>query len=149
MSGVNFWPPNLKYRSGVKLYDCYNPKARDIYWEHLNEGLFKLGINAWWMDSTDPDHFYPKEEDYDHQTYLCSFRCVRNAYPLMTVGGVSDHQRAETNKKRICILTRSGFLGQQRYGANVWTGDVQSTWDVLRRQIPSRIRNIVSKQKSI
>lgn len=137
MSGVNFWPPNLKYRSGVKVYDCYNPKARDIYWQHLNEGLFSLGIDAWWMDSTDPDHFNHKKEDFDHQTYLGSFRSVRNAYPLMTVGGVSDHQRATTDKKRVCILTRSGFLGQQRYGANVWTGDVQSTWDVLRRQIPA------------
>ena len=62
----------------------------------------------------------------DRQTYSGSFRSVRNAFPLVTVGGVSDHQRALTRDKRVIILTRSGFLGQQRYGSNVWTGDVGS-----------------------
>ena len=62
---------------------------------------------------------------------------MRNAYPLMTVGGVYDHQREVTSDKRVFILTRSGFLGQQRYGANVWSGDVASTWESFRNQIPA------------
>lgn len=66
-----------------------------------------------------------------------SFRKVRNAYPLMTVGGVYDHQRAVTSDKRVMILTRSGFAGQQRYGANVWSGDVSSSWETLRKQVPA------------
>lgn len=134
-SGVDGWPPNLEYPSGVRVYDAYNPKARDIYWEHLNKGIFQLGMDGWWMDSTEPDHFNHKASDFDRQTYLGSYRSVRNAYPLVTVGGVSDHQRALTQDKRVIILTRSGFLGQQRYGSNVWSGDVQSSWDMFRRQI--------------
>ena len=134
-SGVDGWPPNLEYPSGVRVYDAYSPKARDIYWEHLNKGIFQLGMDGWWMDSTEPDHFNHKESDFDRQTGLGSYRSVRNAYPLVSVGGVSDHQRALTQDKRVIILTRSGFLGQQRYGSNVWSGDVQSSWDMFRKEI--------------
>lgn len=134
-SGIEGWPPNMEYPSGVRVYDAYSPEARDIYWNHLNKGIFQLGMDGWWMDSTEPDHFNWKDSDFNHQTYLGSYRSVRNAYPIMTVGGVYDHQRAETSDKRVIILTRSGFLGQQRYGSNVWSGDVQSSWDMFRKQI--------------
>lgn len=136
-AGPDTWPPNPDYPSGVRVYDPYHPEARDIYWDHLNKGLLSLGMDGWWMDSTEPDHFNWTQEDMDTQTYLGSFRKVRNAYPLMTVGGVYDHQRAVTSDKRVFILTRSAFAGQQRYGANTWTGDVVATWDVLGRQIPA------------
>lgn len=135
--GLESWSPNMEYPSGVRVYDAYNPEARDIYWKYLNDGIFKLGMDAWWMDSTEPDHLDWKPEDMDTKTYLGSFRKVRNAYPLMTVGGVYDHQRAVTSDKRVFILTRSGFLGQQRYGVNVWSGDVASTWESFRNQIPA------------
>lgn len=134
-SGVEGWPPNMEYPSGVRVYDAYSSKARDIYWSYLNKGIFQLGMDGWWMDSTEPDHFNHKKEGFDHQTAMGSFRSVRNAYPLMTVGGVYDHQRAETDDKRAIILTRSGFLGQQRYASNVWSGDVQSSWDSFRKQV--------------
>lgn len=136
-SGLESWPPDMEYPSGVRVYDAYHPEARDIYWKYLNDGIFKLGMDAWWMDSTEPDHLDWKPEDMDTKTYMGSFRKVRNAYPLMTVGGVYDHQRAVTSGKRVFILTRSGFLGQQRYGANVWSGDVASTWESFRNQIPA------------
>jgi alpha-D-xyloside xylohydrolase len=125
------WPLN----SGVRVYDPFNPEARDIYWKYLNKGIFSLGMDGWWLDSTEPDHFDIKEEDFDNKTYLGSFRRVRNAYPLMTVGGVYNHQREVTSGKRVFILTRSAFAGQQRYGANSWSGDVHSSWKVLRNQV--------------
>jgi len=145
-SGLShIWPPRMDYPSGVRVYDPYSAKARDIYWKYLNEGLFKYGVDGWWMDSTEPDHFNHKKEDFNHQTAMGSFRSVCNAFPLMCVGGVYDHQRAEYLKDsslsggwegaRVIILTRSGFLGQQRYGSNVWSGDVQSSWDMLRKQV--------------
>lgn len=134
-SGSFKWPPNLDYPAGVKVYDAYNPVARDIYWKYLNQGLFSLGIDGWWMDSTEPDHFHFKESDFDTKTYLGSFRKVRNAYPLVTVGGVYDNQRVATSDKRVFILTRSAFAGQQRYGANTWSGDVVASWNALRNQI--------------
>ena len=134
-SGSEKWPPNPDYPSGVRVYDAYNPAARDIYWKYLNQGIFSTGLDGWWMDSTEPDHFNPKPTDFDTKTYLGSFRKVRNAYPLMTVGGVSQHQRSVTSDKRVFILTRSVFAGQQRYGSNVWSGDIVASWETLRNQI--------------
>jgi alpha-D-xyloside xylohydrolase len=134
-SGSEKWPPNADYPSGVKVYDPFNPEARDIYWNYLNKGIFSLGMDGWWMDSSEPDHLQFKPSDFDNKTYLGSFRKVRNAFPLMTVGGVYQHQRAVTSEKRVFILTRSAFAGQQRYGANTWTGDVVASWDALKNQI--------------
>lgn len=136
-SGLEAWPPNREYPSGVEPYDPYNPEARDIYWKYLNKGLFSFGIDGWWMDSTEPDHLDFKPSDFDLKTYMGSFRKVRNAFPLMAVGGVAENQRATSSDKRIFILTRSAFAGQQRYGANTWSGDVNSSWQSLRNQIPA------------
>ncbi len=133
--GPDKWPDNKNYPSGAKVYDPYNPKARDIYWQYLNKGLFSLGMDGWWMDSSEPDHIDPKPTDFDSKTYLGSFRKVRNAFPLMTVGGVSQHQRLQTSDKRVFILTRSAFAGQQRYGANTWSGDTFASWESLLNQI--------------
>ncbi|HTJ50849.1 MAG TPA: TIM-barrel domain-containing protein [Cyclobacteriaceae bacterium] len=136
-AGTETWPPNPDYPSGVRVYDPYNPAARDIYWKYLNKGIFSLGIDGWWMDSTEPDHLDAQPSDFDSKTYLGSFRKVRNAFPLMTVGGVSQHQRSVTSDKRVFILTRSAFAGQQRYGANTWSGDVTASWKNFRNQIPA------------
>jgi alpha-D-xyloside xylohydrolase len=134
-SGSQKWPPNMDYPSGVRVYDPYNPEARDIYWKYLNKGIFSLGMDGWWMDSSEPDHLQFKPSDLDNKTYLGSFRKVRNAFPLMTVGGLYQHQRSVTSDKRVFILTRSAFAGQQRYAANTWSGDVVASWDALRNQI--------------
>jgi len=134
-SGSDKWPPNMDYPSGVRVYDPYNPQARDIYWKYLNQGIFSLGMDGWWLDSSEPDHMDFKPSDFDNKTYLGSFRKVRNAFPLMTVGGLYDHQRSVTSDKRVFILTRSMFAGQQRYGANTWSGDVVASWKALRDQI--------------
>jgi alpha-D-xyloside xylohydrolase len=134
-SGSDKWPPNRDYPSGVRVYDPYNPEARDIYWKYLNKGIFSLGIDGWWMDSSEPDHLDFKPSDFDNKTYLGSFRKVRNAFPLMTVSGLYQHQRSVSSDKRVFILTRSAFAGQQHYGANTWSGDVTSSWDALRNQI--------------
>ncbi len=125
--------------NGVKVYDTYDPVARDIYWKYMNKNMFSIGMDGWWLDATEPEHSPAKEGDLDFQTYLGSFRKVRNAFPLVSVGGVYDHQRQETSDKRVFILTRSAFAGQQRYAAQAWSGDVVSDWDVLRNQIPAAL----------
>ena len=134
-SGLEAWPPNRAYPSGVRVYDPFSAEARDIFWKYLNKGLFSVGIDGWWMDSTEPDHLDFKPSDFDNKTAMGSFRKVRNAFPLMTVGGVADNQRKVTSDKRVFILTRSAFAGQQRYGANTWSGDVTASWETLRNQI--------------
>ena len=127
------WPAD----GGVKAYDAYNEKARDIYWEHLNKGLFSKGIDAWWTDSTEPDHLDVQERDFDIPTAMGTYRSVVNAFPLMSNKGVYEHQRAVTSNKRVYLLTRCAFAGQQRYAANTWSGDVMCNWETFRKQIPT------------
>lgn len=133
-SALGYWPPRMDYPSGVRCYDVYSEEARDIYWKHLKT-LFDYGVDAWWMDSTDPDYFNSTDSDYEHITGMGSWRSVRNAFPLCTVKGVYGNQRKTSNDKRVFIMTRSAFAGQQHYGSNMWSGDVASTWDMLRKQI--------------
>ena len=135
-SGLTFWPPRMEYPSGVRVYDAFSPEARAIYWENL-KNLFDKGTDAWWMDSTDPDFFDPKESDYDYKAGNGTWRSLRNAFPLETVRGVYEAQRKYSEKKRVFIMTRSAFAGQQHYGSGMWSGDVASSWDMLRKQVPA------------
>ena len=142
-SGLShIWPPRMDYPSGVKVYDAFSPVARDIYWKHLKR-LYDYGTDAWWMDSTDPDFFNPRESDYEHPVTGGTWRSLRNAFPLETVRGVYESQRKEYSltspltSKRVFIMTRSAFAGQQHYGSNMWSGDVNSSWDMLRKQVPA------------
>ena len=138
-SGIShIWPPRMDYPSGVKVYDAFSPVARDIYWKYLKT-LYDYGTDAWWMDSTDPDFFNPRESDYDHPVYGGTWRSLRNAFPLETVRGIYQSQRRDypNSFKRVFIMTRSSYAGQQHYGSNMWSGDVASSWEMLRKQIPA------------
>ena len=136
-SGIShIWPPVMKYPSGVKVYDAFHPEARAIYWKYLKT-LYDYGTDAWWMDSTDPDFFNPRESDYAHKVYGGTWRSQRNAFPLETVRGIYQSQRKDYGQKRVFIMTRSSYAGQQHYGSNMWSGDVNSSWDMLRKQVPA------------
>ena len=135
-SGLSDWPPRRDYPSGVRPYNPYSPEARDIYWKPLLR-LENMGIDAWWMDSTEPDHLDFKDSDLEVETGFGSFRRLRNAYPIASVEGIYDKQRQLTEDRRVMILTRSAYAGQQRTGANTWSGDVSSSWESLRAQVPA------------
>ena len=134
-SGLPDWPPRRDYPSGVRVYNPFSQEARDIYWKHLLR-LENMGIDAWWMDSTEPDHHDYKDSDLEAETGLGSLRRVRNAFPIESVEGVADNQR-KVSDRRVVILTRSAWAGQQRTGANTWSGDVASSWESLRAQVPA------------
>ena len=138
-SGISHvWPPMKDYPSGVKVYDAFSPEARAIYWKYLKK-LYDYGTDAWWMDSTNPDFFDPRESDYEHKVYGGTWRSQRNAFPLETVRGIYQSQRKDypNASKRVFIMTRSSYAGQQHYGSNMWSGDVNSSWDMLRKQVPA------------
>ncbi len=128
----NTWPQNC----GARPYDAFHPKARDIYWKYLTH-LYDMGFDAWWTDSTEPDHF-EKEGDQDYQTYDGSWLSVKNAYPLVHNKSIYEHQRAmKGNEKRSLQMTRSGAFGIQHYGTFSWSGDILASWQEMKQQIPS------------
>ena len=138
----NTWPLN----TGSRIYDLYSSKARDIYWRYLYDGIVNKGIDAYWLDMTDPE-FFGEQSDFDHVSeYGETWRSLRNVFPLATVEGVATHHRAqpELSGKRTSILTRCGFLGMQRTGAFIWSADITASWDVLRNQIAAACNVSVS-----
>lgn len=132
------WPRNR----GVLVYDAFNPKARDIYWKYLTN-LYKMGMDAWWTDSTEPDHF-EHDGDSDYITHDGSWRSVKNAFSIVTNRGIYEHQRAmKGNQKRSLQMTRSGAFGIHHYGTFSWSGDIQSTWEEMKNQIPSGLNYVI------
>ena len=113
-----------------------SPKARQIYWNHLTN-LYNMGIDAWWTDSTEPDHM-EKPGDDDYMTADGSWRSVKNAFSIVHNRGIYNHQRAmKSNRRRIFQMTRSGAFGIQHYGTFSWSGDVVASWAEMKNQIPS------------
>lgn len=122
----------------ARVYNAFRKEARDIYWSYMERNLFATGIDGWWLDATEPEMTRYREE-YDTQRVgpAGTFRKVRNAFPLLSVEGVHDSQRALSSDKRVFILTRSAFAGQQRAATAIWSGDVDGNWATFKRQIPA------------
>lgn len=116
---------------GTVWTDFFNPAAQSAFWSALKEGIFQDGMDAWWMDASEPEFDVLKGK----QTSLGSGESVRNAYPLYVTKAIYEGQRATTDRKRVVILTRSAFAGQQRNAAASWSGDISANWLTLRRQI--------------
>jgi len=113
--------------------DLFNPEAQKLFWSELNGGLFQEGLDGWWLDASEPEGDPLKGV----LTHLGPGELVRNAYPLYETTAVYQGQRATTDQKRVVILTRSAFTGQQRNGTISWSGDISANWETLRRQIPA------------
>jgi alpha-D-xyloside xylohydrolase len=111
--------------------DVFNPEGRETHWNALNQNLFSLGVDSWWMDATEPENDALKGK----KTFLGLGDFYRLTYPLFVSQAVYEGQRKTTSDKRVCILTRSAFLGQQKYGVINWSGDIGGTWDTYKRQI--------------
>ena len=131
--------------AGQALYDAFNPEARKYYWNLLDTALFRIGVDAWWLDTTEP-------ETEGRETNILATNNVSigngaryvNLYPLMTTTGVYEGQRNATDRKRVFILSRSAFAGSQRTAAAVWSGDVNSDWVFYKKQIPSGLNYSLS-----
>ncbi len=129
--------PNVFPKGEGKWYDPFNPKARQIYWQEISDTLFKIGIDGWWLDATEPELGGKWGEIRDLSTADGSGALVANAYPLMTTTAVYEGQRAESSQKRVFILTRSAYAGQQRNATVCWSGDIRGDWATFQKQLPA------------
>ena len=128
---------NVYPKGQGQWYDAFNPAGRRIYWEQVSKGLFSKGIDGWWLDASEPELSGHWGEFRNYTTAAGPGIKVFNAYPLMQTTGLYEGQRAQTSKKRVFILTRSAYAGQQRNAAVTWSGDIHGTWDVFAKQIPA------------
>jgi len=132
---------------GTRCYDPYNSEAGQLYWEYIKNSFFDIGVDGWWLDATEPEtglgwaSFYtPMRET---RTAMGPGAYYLNTFSLMSTKAVYEGQRSVSDK-RVVILTRSSFLGQQRYSAITWSGDILHDWGELRRQIPAGLNFSIS-----
>ncbi len=134
---------------GTTDYDATNPAAGDFYWKHFVGKLFAQGWDAFWLDSSEPEVAYPHSGQsdaslQDRKLFIGNGARYTNIFPLMHTGNVYQHWRETTEQKRVFILTRSAFAGQQRNAAVTWSGDVYSTFLSFSRQIPAGLNFALS-----
>ena len=129
------------------VYDATNPAARDFYWNKLAGPLFAQGWDAFWLDSAEPEEYWPHMGDAilrNKQLAIGNGAEYTNVFPLLHTGGIQQHWLEATQQKRVFLLTRSAFLGQQRVGATVWSGDVYSTYWGLQHQVAAGLNFALS-----
>ncbi|MBV9267940.1 MAG: DUF5110 domain-containing protein, partial [Acidobacteriaceae bacterium] len=131
---------------GTYDYDATNPGARDAYWNMLMGPILTQGWDGFWLDSSEPEILNGRSDAvlFDKKIFMGNGARYTNVFPLLHTGGVYEHWRKSGNEKRVFILTRSAFLGQQRNATTVWSGDIFSTFPVLERQIPAGLNFALS-----
>ena len=118
-----------------RYYDAFSPAGRSLYWSQLRDQIFSKGVDAWWLDASEPEvdmYAFRKVDTAQGRGAL-----LLNAWPLMHTAGVYTGQRTAVPDKRVFILTRSAYAGQQRNAAATWSGDITGDWDTFGRQIPA------------
>jgi alpha-D-xyloside xylohydrolase len=125
------------------FYDAFNADARKGFWNLISDKIYSKGIDAWWMDASEPDilsNVSPEKRKLQMTpTALGSAAEYLNAYPLQNAKGIYEGQRSQYPDKRVFLLTRSGFAGSQRYAAAIWSGDIGATWQDMKNQIAAGI----------
>ncbi len=128
------------YIPGTQWVDFFNPDAAAFYWKNFSEKLLSLGIDAWWQDATEPEN----DDLVGRKTHVGPGEKMRLVYPLFVTKTVYEGQRHGRPDQRVFILTRSAFLGQQRYAAATWSGDIGNSWETLRRQVPAGLNFVAA-----
>jgi alpha-D-xyloside xylohydrolase len=125
------------------FYDAFNGEARKGFWKLIHDKLYVKGIDAWWMDASEPDilsNVSPeKRKQQMSPTAIGTAAEFLNAYPLQNAKGIYEGQRSADNNRRVFLLTRSGFAGSQRYAATIWSGDIASRWYDMKAQVSAGI----------
>ncbi len=125
------------------FYDAYSAGARKLFWKQIDEHLYSKGIDAWWLDATEPDILSNASIEYRKKlmnpTASGPSTKYFNAFAMMNAKGIYEGQREKNPVDRVFILTRSGFAGMQRYGTTTWSGDIGTCWEDFKSQIPAGI----------
>jgi alpha-D-xyloside xylohydrolase len=123
---------NMNWMGETVFFDATHPGARDYVWQVSKKNYYDKGVRLFWLDEAEPE-FGPY--DFDNFRYYQgpALQCT-NIYPLVYAKGYYDGMVAEGQEK-VCNLVRAAWVGSQRYGALVWSGDVSSTFRAMREQL--------------
>jgi len=133
----------------VSYYDATHPEARQYiwdrlrenyynlgikvwFWDRLRENYYDLGIKVWWLDACEPE-IRPRDPG-NLRLHTGNGLSSINIYPMHHERGVFEGMRS-VGEEEIITLCRSGWAGSQRWGACLWSGDIQSSFEALQVQV--------------
>ncbi|HHU73009.1 MAG TPA: glycoside hydrolase family 31 protein [Clostridiales bacterium] len=123
---------NMRFGGESVFYDATNPKAREYVWNKVRKNYYDKGIEIFWLDEAEPEYTV---YDFDNYRYYQGPNLqIGNIYPQAYARTFYEGQK-EAGQERIVNLLRCAWLGSQRYGALVWSGDIHSNWETFRRQL--------------
>ena len=119
------------YQGDCVEIDAFNPEARKYIWDVCKRNYYDLGIDAFWLDNSEPDlGVY----DFEHYRYCDGpALTLSNLYPQMFSRAFYDEMVKEG--KPVVNLLRCGWAGSQKYGNVIWSGDVPSTFEAFYDQL--------------
>ncbi len=112
--------------------DATNQRTRDYVWNKIKENYYDLGIKTFWLDEAEPEFTTYDYEMYQYQAGAVSE--VGNIYPREYSRMFYEGQKA-CGQDDIVNLVRCAWVGSQKYGALVWSGDIWSSYDDFRKQL--------------
>jgi alpha-D-xyloside xylohydrolase len=122
----------MDFMGTTVFFDATHPEARKFVWERVRENYYRKGIRIFWLDEAEPEY---SVYDFDNYRYhLGSDMEVGNIYPVGYAQAFYEGMRAE-GQDNVINLLRCAWAGSQRYGALVWSGDIDCTFQTLRRQL--------------
>ena len=134
-------PYSMDFCGSTIPYDATNPEAREFVWSKVRENYYKHGIKVFWLDEAEPEY---KKYDYDNLRYqIGSVLQVGNVYPVEYAKTFYEGMKSE-GQERVLNLLRCAWAGSQKYGALVWSGDIDSTFASLREQFASGLNMAIA-----
>lgn len=135
---------NFFVKTRDSYYDAHNPGAREMYWDQARDSLIKrYGWDAWWVDQCEPDTEDPNNRKKSN-FYTGKGIDYFNTYSLEHTKGIYEKWRRDIKGKRIFLLARQAFAGQQRNAATLWSSDISSSFRDFKDQIPQGINTCSS-----
>lgn len=120
------------YQGDCTSIDVFNPDARKYLFDICKENYLDNGIDMFWLDNIEPDMAV---YDYDNiRFYEGTDLAIGNRYPQYFVKAFYDGLK-DMGQEDVVLLTRSGWVGNAKYGSLMWSGDVQSNFDSLKTQV--------------
>ena len=122
----------MLYNGNSTFFDATNPRAREYVWNKCRKNYYDKGIRVFWLDEAEPEF---TGYDFDNYRYFQGPAAqVGNIYPQSYARTFYEGLKA-AGEDRVVSLLRCAWAGSQRYGALVWSGDIHSDWETLRRQV--------------
>lgn len=137
-----FTDTHVEGKAYLQYYDATHPAGREYLWQKVKKNYVDRGIRVFWLDSNEPEWF--PHFDHDHLRYHAgNGEQVGNLYPYYHSKCFYDGLKKE-GEDEVFLLCRGAWAGSQRFGSSVWSGDIPSTFEMMRIQIAAGLNTAMS-----